>query len=45
MGASSDCDSLLLVSDVSRALSALSLKGLCDLRFCLSGYINETTSG
>lgn len=44
MGSSSDPDSPLLVNDVPCALSALSLEGLCDLKFCLSGYINETTS-
>ena len=42
MGTSSDPKDLFLVSDASSVLSALFLKGLCDLRFCLSGHVNGT---
>lgn len=31
-----------LVSGAPCVLSAVFLKGLCDLRFCLSGCLNET---
>lgn len=40
MGTSSD--DLFLVSGAPCTLSAVFLKGLCDLRFCLSGCLNET---
>lgn len=35
-------DGLFLVSGAPSALSAVFLKGLSDLRFCLSGCVNET---
>lgn len=43
MGTSSRPDGLFLVSDAPSVLSALFLKGLCDLRFCRSSHVNETT--
>lgn len=43
METSSDPDGLFSVDGAPSALSALFLNGLCDLRFCLPSYVNETT--
>lgn len=43
MATSRDPDGLFLESGAPSALSALFFKVLCDLRFCLSSHVNETT--